>query len=292
MAKATTTTRQRAGTWHMARRLAPRLSKLPNGAQRAQTLRMPASVQIAYVNEWERLVREMHKEASATILREFAKPVATGMDAKESVWERMLRRFNEKFATVAPGLANGMMKRLERDAEQGLQRSLREVAEGFTLTPTNPKNVQKAIDDKVKENVYYIKRIPEQYLESVKKSVDASIAAGGNGLEDLTKVMNERYGEAKRHAKNVALDQTRKAYTAITTARMKDAGIKKFEWVHTGGSQEPRPYHLNELNGRVFSIDEPPIIDKKTGERGLPGDAINCRCTMRPIVTFDFEDDE
>jgi len=278
----------------MARRLAPRLSRLPVGAQRAQTLRLPASLQIAYVNEWERLVREMHKEVSATVLREFAKPVATGSaeDAKESVWERMLRRFSERFATVAPGLANGMMKRLERDAELGLQRSLREVAEGFTLTPNNPKNVQKAIDDKVKENVFYIKRIPEQYLESVKKSVDASIAAGGNGLEDLTKVMNERYGEAKRHAKNVALDQTRKAYTAINTARMKDAGIKKFEWVHTGGSQEPRPYHLNDLNGRIFDIDEPPIIDEKTGERGLPGDAINCRCTMRPIVTFDFEDDE
>jgi SPP1 gp7 family putative phage head morphogenesis protein len=234
----------------------------------------------------------MHTEAVKTVLDEYAQSVGTGMDAKETVWERLLRRFNEKFASAAPGLANGMMRRLERDAEQGLQRSLREVAEGFTLKPNNPKNVQKAIDERIKDNVYYIKRIPQEYLESVRESVEQSVKAGGTGLEDLTKVMTERYGEAKRHAKNVALDQTRKAYTAITVARMKDAGIKKYEWVHTGGSQEPRPLHLNELNGNIYDIDKPPIIDKRTGERGLPGQAINCRCTMRPIVTFDFEDDE
>lgn len=281
----------------MTRRLAPRLTRLPAGTERAGTLRAPTSVSVAYVNEWERLVREMHKEVSATVLREFAQSVATGQDAEESVWERLLRRFNEKFATVAPGLANGMMKRLEKGADDGLQRSLREVAEGFTLAPKNPKSVQKAINDKIAENVYYIKRIPVEYLESVRESVEKSVAAGGNGLEDLTKVMTERYGEAKRHAKNVALDQTRKAYTAITSSKMKAAGVTKFEWVHTGGSQEPRKYHLRSassggLNGGVFDINDPPIIDEKTGERGLPGDAIFCRCTMRPIVTFDFEDDE
>lgn len=281
----------------MPRVLAPRMTRLPAGAQRAQTLRISSSLQIAYGNEWERLVREMRKELDATVLREFATSVATGMDAKESVWDRMLRRFNERFATVAPGLANGMMKRLEREAEQGLQRSLREVAEGFTLKPNNPANVQKAIEDKTKENVYYIKRIPVEYIEGVRKAVEKSLAAGGNGLQDLTKVLEERYGEAKRHAKNVALDQTRKAYTAINTARMKDAGIRKFEWVHTGGSQEPRAYHMRSasaggLNGGIFDIDNPPVIDEKTGERGLPGQAYFCRCTMRPIVTFDFEDDE
>lgn len=281
----------------MTRRLAPPLTKLPAGAERAPTLRISASLQINYANEWQRLVKQMHDETVKTVLNEFGNSVATGMDARENVWDRLLRRFSERFAQVAPGLANGMTRRVTRDAETGLQRSLREVAEGFTLSPKQPAAVQKVIDAKIKDSVDLIKKIPVEYLESVRESVTKSIGDGGTGLQELEGVMRERYGEATRHAKNVALDQTRKAYTGITTAKMKAAGVRKFEWVHTGGSQEPRPYHQKSasaggLNGGIFDIDNPPIIDKKTGERGLPGDAYFCRCTMRPIVTFDFEDDE
>ncbi|RIQ43658.1 phage head morphogenesis protein, partial [Bordetella avium] len=32
--------------------------------------------------------------------------------------------------------------------------------------------------------------------------------------------------------------------------------------------------------------DNPPIIDKTTGERGLPGQLINCKCRMRPVIDF------
>jgi uncharacterized protein with gpF-like domain len=32
-----------------------------------------------------------------------------------------------------------------------------------------------------------------------------------------------------------------------------------------------------------------PVIDPRTGERGIPGQAINCRCVMRPLVEFKGE---
>jgi SPP1 gp7 family putative phage head morphogenesis protein len=104
--------------------------------------------------------------------------------------------------------------------------------------------------------------------------------------------MLERYGEAKRHAKNVALDQTRKAYMSINTERMRDVGVSKFEWIHTGGSQDPRQYHKTVLNGNVYDINDPPVIDQRTGERGLPGLLPFCRCTMRPVVTFEDDSSE
>ena len=37
------------------------------------------------------------------------------------------------------------------------------------------------------------------------------------------------------------------------------------------------------MNGYVFPIDFPPIIDRKTGERGYPGQLINCKCHMEPV---------
>lgn len=280
------------------RRLTPLPRNTAGNMRRATTLRISASLQVAYANEWDKLVREMHPEIVETAKAEWRNSVGTGvgMDAKESAWERLLRRFSERVATVAPGMTNGMMKRLERTSEQNLEQSLREVAEGVKLVNSNPAAVQATIDAKLAENVYYIKRIPVEYIEGVRERVTEAIN-NGKGLEDIEKIMVERYGEARRHAKNVALDQTRKAYTAINTERMRSAGITKFEWVHTGGSQEPREYHLRSaaaggLNGGIFDINDPPVIDLKTGERGLPGDDYFCRCTMRPIVTFDFGDEE
>ena len=41
------------------------------------------------------------------------------------------------------------------------------------------------------------------------------------------------------------------------------------------------------LNGGIFDFDNLPVIDEKTGERGIPGQAINCKCRMRPIVEFE-----
>ena len=276
-------------------RLAPRRVQLPLGGERAKTLRPSVSIEAAYAAQWADLVERMHKEAVATVRNEFGSDVATGMDAPGDVWDRLTKRLGSIFEKAASSLAHGMIKRLDRNSDTGLKRSLSEVGEGLTLKMKNPADLQSTIDEHIESNVYYIKRIPKQYLDAVRDDVNASIANGGNGLQDLIPAMEKRYGEAKRHARNVALDQTRKAYTAINTQRMKSAGIRKFEWVHTGGSRDPRKYHMTSassggLNGGVFEIDNPPIIDERTGERGLPGQAPFCRCTMRPIVSFAEEE--
>ena len=86
-------------------------------------------------------------------------------------------------------------------------------------------------------------------------------------------------------AKNVALDQTRKAYQSMNAERMRAAGVKSFEWIHSGGGQKPRPDHV-AMSGNVYRYDNLPVIDKRTGERGIPGQAPNCRCTARPVLDF------
>lgn len=269
-------------------KLLPRRSALPRAGQRAEVLRPSGSVEVSYSNAWARLVDEMRDIVVPTVLADYRDSVGTGMDAGQTLWDRLLAKLTEKFATAAPAMANALVRRVDVNARTGLQRSLREVAKDFTFPQTNSKPVQDAINEQIGYNAYYIKRIPVEFLDKVRQSVEDSVTKG-NGLEDLEKVMLERYGEAKRHAKNVALDQTRKAYMAINTERMRDVGVTKFEWIHTGGSQDPRQYHKTTLNGNVYDLNDPPIIDQRTGERGLPGLLPFCRCTMRPVVTFEDE---
>jgi len=71
---------------------------------------------------------------------------------------------------------------------------------------------------------------------------------------------------------------------------MEKVGVKKFKWLHSGGGQKPRKDHI-EMNGNIYSFDDLPVIDKRTGERGIPGQAINCRCRMAPVIEFDNDEE-
>ena len=97
-------------------------------------------------------------------------------------------------------------------------------------------------------------------------------------------------------ARMIADDQLNKASERFLVEKWKGQGCKKVRWVHKGDSN-PRVYHLrrwngisgkrngrpNGLNGFVFPINRPPVIDPKTGERGYPGQMINCRCRLEPV---------
>ena len=86
-------------------------------------------------------------------------------------------------------------------------------------------------------------------------------------------------------------------FNTLSARRMASVGINKVRWIH-GFPKEPRPYHArvwdgksgkkdghpNGLNGFIFSLDNPPIIDEKTGERGLPGRLPFCSCRMEPVI--------
>lgn len=275
-------------------RLVRRPDPLGTESKRALTLKPSVSVGAAYARDLEALTTEMHKEVEKAVLAEFSNTAAA--DAAGDFWSRLAARLAGKFAAKATPLATGFLTRVDRNATTNLERSLKSTSADLTLNMKNTPAVNKAIKARIADNVDLITRIPAEFLDKVKQDVNDSLRKG-NGLADLQPKMEERYGEAKRHAQLVALDQTRKAYTAVNTARMRANGVTKFEWVHSGGSQEPRKYHKDSpsqggLNGGIFDINDPPIINKKTGERGLPGDDYNCRCTMRPIVTFDDEDDE
>lgn len=97
-------------------------------------------------------------------------------------------------------------------------------------------------------------------------------------------------------AQMIADDQLNKASERFLVEKWRGQGCELVKWVHKGETN-PRVYHLrkwngvsgkrngrpNGLNGYIFQIDRPPIIDLKTKERGYPGQMINCKCRLEPI---------
>lgn len=226
----------------------------------------------------------------------YASPIVDVMDASladqaQTVIDTLLARFTVLFDRAATGIVSVMTAGVLKDSETGMERSLKDISKNVTIKPTDA--LRQMIDASAQEATGLIKRVPAEYLPQVQGDVMRSITTG-NGLADLEPALAERNVKIKNWASNVSKDQTRKVYNNINKVRMQDAGVKKFEWIHSGGANKPRKLHLDRapggLNGGIFSFDDLPIIDERTGERGIPGQLPYCGCTMRPII--EFEDEE
>ena len=258
-------------------------------------LRLPSTAAIRYERQLQKLIAEMYRATRSELVKLFTSPVAieshVATDASISSQSRILMnaltdRFTVLFARAAKRISSAMLDEIQTNSATGLRNSLKEISGKVTLKTDvlTASPVADTITASVAENVALIKSIPQKFMDGVQGAVMRSITSG-NGLADLDPYLKDAKGITERRATNIALDQTRKAYNSINRVRMQGLGIGKFEWIHTGGSQKPRPDHV-EMSGNIYSFDDLPVIDQRTGETGIPGQAPNCRCTMRPVLDF------
>src|SRR5246127_4742833 len=258
---------------------------------RGGPLVVPGAIASDYYRRQEAVIARMEREVQREVRKLFTAFAADSADeayaedASIASQARILanalrKKWNRVFADIAPKWAEDMTTRTDRSSAQTLGVSLKEMSGQFTLkTDVLTGELREVLSATVTENVALIKRVPEKYLNNVEGAVMRSIQTG-QGLADLVPHLHTYDVQVRNWAKNVALDQTRKCYNGINKGRMEALGVQEYEWLHSGGSNHPREYHRDELDGKIFRFDDPPIIDKRTGERGIPGQLPYCRCTM------------
>lgn len=254
----------------------------------------PAAVANRYYSDLSRLIDEMTADTHKQVMKLFKSEVAEEYFAMdESISERarilsnsLLQKFLKRFAEMSDPLADRFVKNINNASSSQVYSSIQQLSGGLSLSTKNlDGQLKDMLQATISENVQLIKTIPQRYLTQVQGAVMRSITTG-NGLHDLVPFLASQKDISHRQSQLMALDQTRKAMNNLSKGRMQNVGITEYMWVHTGGSAEPRPLHKNVLNGKVFSFDDPPVIDEKTGDTGIPGQAINCRCRMKPVISF------
>jgi len=283
--------------------MAKKRQKKQDNAVEGKALNYSAYIGIKYTRQLNKLINQMTSQTEIEITKLFNKDFAkeyfeesTGQDASISSQSRILMneltaKFEKAFDKRSRVLAEQMLKAVTKSSEVQLKSSLKEISGGLELSGKKATaNVKEVLKASIAENAELIKTIPTRYMGQIQGEVMRAITTG-NGMQNLEPFFAKQKGISKRHAKNMALDQTRKAYSSLNKARMQDVGIKKFKWRHSGGGQKPRADHLANyptgLNGGIFSFDDLPVIDPRTGERGIPGQAINCKCVMIPVIEFE-----
>jgi SPP1 gp7 family putative phage head morphogenesis protein len=264
---------------------------------RGARLNYNAALQDKYNQQLQALVSQMSEQVERSIKKLFNGEAASDFftqDASISSQARILTNsllstFNSLFSRRAKSIAEKMVSRADKTSKSSLHGSLKDLSGGLMIkTDIMPDALGEALNAAVWENVELIKSISSDYLSNIQGAVMRSIQPGGGGLSELVPYMQKHKEITQRHARNIALDQTRKAFNICNSERMKAVGVKRFEWIHSGGGVHPRKEHI-EMDGKIFDFDNLPPIGVMYGSvvHGIPGQLPNCRCTMAPVIEFD-----
>lgn len=154
------------------------------------------------------------------------------------------------------------------------------------ITPKLDDFMQDEIAKRYTENLdFWIKNWTEDEIVRMRDEV-SKMANVGKSVKTIQEYIQKEFGISQRHAKFLARNESAIATTSYLAAKYEKEGFVRFRW-HAIIDERTRDSH-KELNGHIFRFDEPPIIDTRTGQRGLPSQTYNCRCSFSPIIDGDF----
>lgn len=273
----------------------------------------PHATEMLYARELSALIRQMAKEYASALTVYKQKQEQIAVDDASGSWlttevEERLRklgdRWAERFKEFAENKSPAMVKKILRQTDVQLKSTLKDwfSVERMTLiAETIPTPLRQSMKAHVAENVSLIKSIPAQYHERIIGAVTRAIT-GGSSYKQLVTEIRKYQGMELRRAQLIARDQVHKVSTTITVRRCEQLGIKRFMWVHSNAGKTFREYHHrkwdgvsglkdgrpNGLNGYIFDMNNPPVIQKATKTqpeiRGVPAQLCSCRCMAMPVI--------
>lgn len=154
------------------------------------------------------------------------------------------------------------------------------------ITPKLTEFRRNEIAKRYTENLdFWIKNWTNENIIKMREVV-GQMSINGKSRKDIENYIVKEFGIAQRKAKFLARNESAIATTSYLQAKYKEEGFTHYKWITNLDGRE-RPLH-KELNGKTYSFENPPIIDERTGQRGLPAETYNCRCLMSPVVNKEF----
>ncbi len=127
----------------------------------------------------------------------------------------------------------------------------------------------------------YVKEWTQENILELRQKIQENAFAGRRSSA-IIKEIQKNYGVSKRKAKFLARQETSLLMSKFRETRYKSIGSNRYRW---SGSMDERERHDHKmLEGQIFSWDEPPVTNTKTGARNHPGEDFGCRCVAIPVI--------
>lgn len=153
------------------------------------------------------------------------------------------------------------------------------------VTTLSKKTIKDIAENYTNNMQLYITKFAQKRIPDMRKKVMIAVLAGYR--EDyVMDMLQKEYKVAKDKAKFLAQNETSILMAHLKKNLYKEMGFTHFRW-HAIMDAKVREEHAH-LNGTTWEFDNPPIIDERTGQKGLPGETYNCRCGLTPVNPYGF----
>jgi SPP1 gp7 family putative phage head morphogenesis protein len=185
----------------------------------------------------------------------------------------------KRFDLMSAKIANDFAQRNAQATQASVLVQLKKA--GFTVKFAPTRKAVEAYRLVAAENIALIKSIPRKYHEQVEQRVWNAVRTGSD-LNKLSEQLRKAHKVTLDRAALIARDQNAKAKAVIERVRQQELGITRGIWQHSAAGKEPRPTHV-AMNGKPYELAHG-MWDADESEWVHPGQLINCRCTMRPVI--------
>jgi SPP1 gp7 family putative phage head morphogenesis protein len=136
-------------------------------------------------------------------------------------------------------------------------------------------------DDYTRNMKLYIRKWSDEHIESLREVVEKN-AMHGYRFDHLIGLIRDAHNVSQNKAEFLARQETGLFTAKFRKERLGDIGVHYYKW--SGRSAKlTRPDHWRH-NGKIFSYDQPPVVDDASGRRGNPGEDFNCLCSDIPVL--------
>lgn len=143
----------------------------------------------------------------------------------------------------------------------------------------SPTEQQQLTDSYTNDMTLAIKNFADEQVVRLRQLVEKSLFEGLND-QNLVDAIQKEFNVTKNKAMFLARQETGLLVSAYRKVTYSTVGSKQYKW-STSHDDRVRTMH-KELDGKIFSWDDPPVTDDK-GNRNHPGEDWQCRCQAIPI---------
>ncbi len=183
-----------------------------------------------------------------------------------------LERIND--ISDVPDVYNQVVSRMNTDFEKTLR--------GIAIPPKLTQEAANILSADWGYNLdLYIREWADSNIIKLRQDIQDNVFQGRRS-KDMVDYISNNYKVSRRKAKFLARQETSLLLSKFKENRYKDSGITKYRW-STTGDKKVRDRH-DDLDNKVFTWDNPPVVDLKSGRKAHPGEDFNCRCVAVPII--------
>lgn len=205
---------------------------------------------------------------------------------------RILKRLQTQYGKQLDKNVEKIIKKYLQLARRSAYASIEKAFDNRFSVQFNARQYARILKIAAQKNALLINTTSTQVISNVTNITFDGVTAGLS-WKQVEKDLRKQHHIGQDRIKRIARDQTAKLNENLNEMAMRDAGVEYFEWMTAHDERVSKGYGGHEqLNGKIYKWGDDahyPIIDTY-GNRGVPGQRVNCRCTaVGVILQKDYE---